>query len=146
MVLHPRVLWPIRTSVKVLFAVWPTGWSLLYRYTADFLCLNFCHPPTSHYSQALLPVKTPLWVEAWGRALSRHRDTALVRYVIDGLYQGFRIGFNYSPPLRSATTNMESARQHPEIFSNILAKGAVTWPYARTIFKGDVIWPSFTTH
>ena len=119
----------------MLFAAWPAGWSLLYRYTADLLCLNFCRPPTSHWSQALLPVKTPLWVEAWGRALGRHPDTALVCYIIDGLCQGFRIGFNYSSPLRSATTNMESARQHPEIISDYLAKeeslGRMLGPFSK---------------
>ena len=39
-----------------------------------------------------------------------------------GLQHGFRIGFNYSSPLRSATANMESARLHPEVISTYLEK------------------------
>ena len=69
-----------------------------------------------------MPVQTLLRVEAWEKALSRHPDTAFAHYIINGLRHGFRIGFNHSSLLRSAATNMESARQHPEIISDYLAK------------------------
>ena len=110
-----------RTSVKVLLLSSP-GWPLLYRYTADLLCLNFCRPASNHCSEVLMPVQTLLRVEAWEKALSRHPDTAFAHYVVNGLRHGFRIGFNHSSLLRSAATNMESARQHPEIISDYLAK------------------------
>ena len=36
-----------------------------------------------------MPVQTPLRVEAWEKALSRHPDTAFAHYVISGLRHGF---------------------------------------------------------
>ena len=83
----------------------------------ELLCQNFCHPPSNHCTDVLLPVQTPLRVKAWEKALRRHPNTAFVRYVISGLRNGFRIGFNHSSPLRSAAKNMEPAHQHPEIIS-----------------------------
>lgn len=110
------------TSVKLLSTVWPTGWTLLYEYTADLLCLTFCRPLSSYYSEILSPVQTLLRTTAWEEALSTHPDAAFARYIVDGLRRGFRIGFNYTSPLRSTRSNMESARQHPEIISDYLAK------------------------
>ena len=114
----------------MLFAVRLPGWPLLYRYTAVaeilaeklLLCQNFCHPPSNHCTDVLLPVQTLLRVEAWEKALRRHPNTAFVRYVISGLRNGFRIGFNHSSPLCSAAKNMEPAHQHPEIILDYLTK------------------------
>ena len=85
-----------------------TGWSLLYKYMADMLCLEFCRPPRPHTTQELYLVSTPLCLDAWAAALVSHPDWAIARYICDGLRFGFRIGFQYGSPLKSASSNMLS--------------------------------------
>lgn len=64
-----------------------TGWSLLYPYTADLLCLDFCSRNddgvTAH--DALAAVSTPLDVRAWGAALSSNPDRVFATYISNGL-------------------------------------------------------------
>lgn len=93
-------------------AFYPTGWSLLYKYAADLLCLQFPRPLLPHNSHALSKISTALNVEAWSRALATHPDQAFARYVRDGLRSGLRIGFKYGSPFQSATANMPSALRH----------------------------------
>ena len=39
-----------------------------------------------------------------------------------GIRFGFRVGFRYSQPTRSTPSNMLSAREHPEVISDCLAR------------------------
>ena len=94
----------------------------LYEYTTDLLCLNFCRRPDAVTAPALQSVSTPLVVEAWARVLSQHSDRAYARYICTGLKFGFRIGFRQGTRLRSASANMGSAREHPSIVTEYLAK------------------------
>ena len=68
--------------------------------------------------------------------LANHPDQAFARYICDGIEHGFRIGFQRDSPLRSATINMESARQHPDIISEYLQKelslGRMLGPFSST--------------
>ena len=100
------------------------GWSLLYKYTADLLCLDFCRPsrPLDPRLPVLSAVKTPLNVAAWRSALSSHPDPALARYICQGLEQGFRVGFQRGSPLKSAARNLVSASLHPEAVNEFIAK------------------------
>ena len=75
---------------------------------------------TARYSQQ--PQHHCLYLHAWEKALSSHPDQAYTRYICQGLRWGFRIGFQYGSPLKSAHSNMESADQHPEIISEYLHK------------------------
>ena len=59
-------------------------------------------------------VSTPLLVS---QCLTHHPDRAFVRYILRGLTDGFRLG---DTPLRSATRNIPSASQHPEIIDEYL--------------------------
>ena len=87
------------------------------------MCLDFCRRQRPLLlCDALASVQTPLRVEAWRAALRDHPDRALAHYLVSGLQQGFRIGFNYSSKLRSATVNMGSASQHPKVISSYLEK------------------------
>ena len=94
---------------------YPTGWSLLYVYTADLLCLDLCRPQHPHTCLDFCPVFTPLKVDAWVKALSPHPDQAFARYICDGLRFGFRIG-------KSASSNMLSASTHPKVVSDYIDK------------------------
>ena len=97
-----------------------TGGGSLYEHTVDLLCLNFCRPSRETIAPQLTIVSTTLHLDVWERVLSSHLDRAFARYVCLGLSHGFRIGFQHSSPLRSASSNMESARLHPEVISEYL--------------------------
>ena len=75
-----------------------------------------------HSAHELSTISTPLRADKWSKALAAHPDHAFVRYVCNGIRFGFRIGFNRSSQLKSATTNMQSAFEHPEVISQYLQK------------------------
>ena len=86
------------------------------------MCPNFCRPLREHAHAALQVVVTPLEISSWVRALSSHPDQALVKYVSDGLREGFRVGFKWDSPLHSTRSNMQSARLHPQIITDYTAR------------------------
>ena len=67
-----------------------------------------------------------------------HPDKAFARYihVCNGLHSGFRVGFRHGSPLQSASANMPSAQQHPEVIRDYLqselAKGRMLGPFSST--------------
>ena len=73
-------------------------------------------------SPQLEVVTTQLVVEAWAQALSHHPDKAFARYICTGLQFGLRIGFSAGVRLKSAPRNMLSAREHPTVVAEYLAK------------------------
>ena len=86
------------------------------------MCLDFCRSQGLPTPSELTPVSTPLVVPAWEKALEGHPDRAFVRYIVDGLSHGFRIGFNRRFPLRSAAANMGYASLHAGVVSVYLKK------------------------
>lgn len=56
----------------------------------------------------------------WEVALQRHLDRLFVEYVIHGLEQVSRIGFNGTHPLSSASRNMASAYAEPQVVPDYL--------------------------
>ncbi|KAL5479413.1 hypothetical protein EMCRGX_G022933 [Ephydatia muelleri] len=58
---------------------------------------------------------TPLCPDAWARLLHAHPDSAFSTYLINGLINGFRIGFNRRQPLGAVTKNMPSALKQQTI-------------------------------
>ena len=60
-------------------------------------------------------VTTPLQLRAWEVELKGHPDGKYVRFILDGIGQGFRIGYDYSShSCVSSARNMKSATEHPE--------------------------------
>ena len=57
-----------------------------------------------------------------------------MKYILHGLHCGFRIGFQCTAPLRSATCNMPSAREHPDVVQRYiddeLTKDRLLGPFA----------------
>ncbi len=56
---------------------------------------------------------TPLISVAWEKALDSFPDQALTEYILRGIHEGFRIGFNYRLQLRSRSKNMSSTNETP---------------------------------
>ena len=83
----------------------------------------------------LSPV-SPLLSSAMSGSIGKSPRSSISRYICEGIAHGFRIGFQCSSPLRSATTNMDSARQHPIVISEYLQKelslGRMLGPFSDT--------------
>ena len=90
-----------------------------YPYTGDLMALDRCiwQPQAA---AILLGVATPLNIEAGDAMLAFHPDRRYVRYIIDGLSEGFRIGADRGRPMRSAMSNMPSALQHERCVTDYL--------------------------
>ena len=53
--------------------------------------------------------------------MARHPDRGFAEYVLDGIQQGFRVGFDYKRHhCRPAKKNMRSATQFPQVISKYL--------------------------
>ena len=74
-------------------------------------------------------------MRAWHDGLREHPDQYFAGYVLDGLRNGFRIGFDHTAPLRSARRNMPSAAEHPEVIDNYVngerADGRILGPFTK---------------
>jgi len=72
-------------------------------------------------------------IRVWQQRLQSHPDQEFASYICNGLVQGFRVGFNYPRPCKSATSNMPSARAHPEVVAKYLgeecAVGRIVGPF-----------------
>ena len=88
--------------------------------TSDLLKLEQFRPLSVQLDTRLLSISTPLIVKEWESLLADHPNPLLAGYLLRGISTGFRIGFDRSKPLRSATSNMHSVREHPEVVNQYL--------------------------
>ena len=73
-------------------------------------------------SQVLQPSPTPLLAPVWQAALRDYPDPRLRQFLVKGLQEGFRIGYNAPRgQLRPAKRNIPSSYEHPEVVDNYLA-------------------------
>ena len=91
----------------------------------------------------LVGVRTPLVVENWERLMAGHPDSRFRDYILRGLKNGFRIGYNGADMVTSAKRNMLSTREHPEVVAEYLRKelerGVVLGPFHRDEVQGVVL-------
>ena len=80
------------------------------------------YPPPTTETPAPIPafyqVHTPLNVIAWKQMLTDHPDQRLVSYLVNGIKDGFRIGFDHtrcSAQLCLSGKNMGSAKKNPDV-------------------------------
>ena len=64
---------------------------------------------------------SPLQAHIFACELAGHPDQSAVRFVLDGLRNGFRLGFNWSRKLKSAKKSKPSANLHAEVVDQYLA-------------------------
>ncbi|KAL5494055.1 hypothetical protein EMCRGX_G015325 [Ephydatia muelleri] len=93
----------------------------IYQYMEDLLALDHCKatPDTWHVPlQNGSYIVTPLgWVE-----LDEALHQQFKAYVVSGLRQGFRVGFDYAHSgCQRASSNMHSAREHAQVIREYLA-------------------------
>ena len=68
-------------------------------------------------------ITTPLKHSRWQLYLLDHPDTALIKFFVNGITQGFQLGFN-SPlsSLTSAHRNLGGALQHPDVVEEYITE------------------------
>ena len=106
--------------------LWPGLSSGAYAYTADLLTLAgrravspaILGPAVSGWNN----IQSPMSARVWEEHLADHPDRAYCKYLVEGLRDGFRIGFRHGEvACRSASSNMQSANAHPEVVSDFLS-------------------------
>ena len=105
-----------------------------YEYMEDLLALDACRPPDAlkELPPGLREVRTPLDWREWDKALAAHPDQRFREYIVRGIREGFRVGFDYGRSCSGAARNMASARTHAHVVREYLAeecpKGRVLGP------------------
>ena len=64
---------------------------------------------------------SPLLVDQFSCDLRDHSNPRLVAFILDGLCNGFKLGFNHSQKLKSTKRNKPSAYEHPTVIDEYLA-------------------------
>ena len=78
---------------------------------------------------------TPLKLPAWRAYMATHPDREFATYILQGISQGFHIGFNrQAVALRQAQGNMRSIASNPTVVADYLLKErtasrAPVWPH-----------------
>ena len=79
-------------------------------------------PSPTSLPESLVLINSPLRVGEWRALLSSHPDEEFREYLLRGMVERFRIGFDYTKECKSAKRNMLSAMQNPSVVSEYLAK------------------------
>ena len=92
-----------------------------YYYRDHLMALDACHPQHEDLSSfKSSSVISPLALENWSRELSTHPDKFFTHYILRGISQGFRIGFNHGHHLSQPHSTMLT--QNPEVISHYLSR------------------------
>ena len=117
-----------------------TDWMQQYYYRADLLSLDFCWPESTVGSEKRSVVRTPLQLSVWEDSLRFHPDRAFARYILRGIRECFRVGFDRRSPLKSAARNLP--QEHPEVIQQYLEKdgslGRMLGPFTQTLLTSTL--------
>ena len=93
-------------------------------YTHELLRLQQCTPARDiRLNPPLAEVNTPLQLPVWRKYLADHPDVAFRDYILEGIQEGFRVGYDYqSHKCYPATGNLKSARENAEVVEAYIAK------------------------
>ena len=100
----------------------------MYTYTSDLTQLEACRTNfICKLPEQALEIVTPLVAQAWEDALAKHPDKEFRHYVIQGIRQGFHIGFDGTGcRAKGAERNMQSAMVNPGPVEEYLKEEAGT--------------------
>ena len=107
-----------------------------YPYTQDLLNLRYTSSQEGFIPEleGINTIVTPLHAAAWEAFLQDHPDRALTQYILNGIRNGFHIGYDKTMTRQSSASNMISAAQNPEpvqkYVDNELAEQRIIGPFA----------------
>ena len=91
----------------------------IYVYQNDLLALDSCRPQGDCTHLILSrTVSTPLSIGVWTQELSNHPDKLYSQYILQGIRNGFRIGFDRRQYTYPASGNLRV--EQPEVVSDYL--------------------------
>ena len=93
-----------------------------YEYMDTLSQLDNCIPPERNLPANLRGIITPLAWETWDVRFAQHPDQRFWQYIVSGIRDGFRIGFDYQCPLKSSRRNMPSVSSQPQAIREYLAE------------------------
>ena len=106
--------------------------------TRQLLQLDQCRRIGS-VPEILQQVTTPLRYEEWHQMLQNHSNQALVQYILSGIKEGFRIGFNYGKAsCKSAKCNLLSAETNPEVVTAYLQEEVMSGRVLGPLHLGSI--------
>ena len=73
--------------------------------------------PKTPLPNTLTDIVSPINISFWREQLQAHPDEQFIQLLLQGLENGFSIGFDLATQLSSARTNLISATEHPEVVS-----------------------------
>ena len=93
-----------------------------YYYTDWLLSLNSSSTNTSHHliSYLSLSANSSLILSQWQQELRHHPDKRYIKYILQGIEEGFKIGFSDSQILQLSTFNLSTP--NPSVTTDYLAK------------------------
>ena len=79
-----------------------------YYYTDQLISRNSTYTNTNHHliSYLSLSVNSPLILSQWQQELYHHSDKRYTKYILQGIEEGFKIGFNNFHILQLSTSNL----------------------------------------
>ena len=98
----------------------------------DLLAIDSCRPPGSWVPPSSLAISrtaTPLKAEKWEEALASYPDKRFTQYILSGIREGFRIGFDYqsfASNLRPTSRNMRSAYENAQVIQEYITEELAT--------------------
>lgn len=115
-------------------ATWLREWTALNQQSPEEVLV----PPDAQQ------ITTPLIKQQWSSLLATYPDQDMANFFMQGLTNGFRIGYRYgNGHLKSATKNMASAILHPKVVEEYIANevslSRVAGPYRKHMIKGGQI-------
>ena len=115
-----------------------------YRYLPELLLLEGQRPEQGVASE-LRGVWSPLssCLHAWQSRLRTMPDQQLAHYILQGLREGFHVGFDRQCPLTPSSRNLPLAYSHPEVVTDYLqaeqAAGRMLGPLPATLSNGQAV-------
>ena len=105
--------------------------------------MEACLPSTANATeQWLQAVTTPLREAAWERALEKYPDKEFVRWLLQGIREGFRIGFDRNYSCTPFRRNLRSAQDNPSVVEEYLSKelelGRILGPFNQHMFSNKI--------
>ena len=107
---HLAVLFSLPTELTKDWRVFVQGMvsNGLHIYTDHLLAIDSCRSPSPH-CRLPMEIFTPLNIHQWTQQLQSHPDGRFFSYIIQGISSGFRIGFNHSHTVLSASSNLPTS-------------------------------------
>ena len=108
------------------------------------MALDGCRPlsEATRLPPELRGITSPLQWQEWDHHLRHHPDQQFARYVVCGIRDGFRVGFDYARSCRSASRNMASTGVQAQVIRDYLATectaGRVMGPFSPSWFTVPV--------